>query len=141
MPETDGPPIATVEFLLQEHRTLLGRSVDLRIWGRAMFMLVIGFAVTIPTLSTAQLAATILVATLLSFLWFVELGSIQFRLYTIQEMLARRSPGEWEDFYIRTHHYSSVFSAAGGQWLRAEPLAWLIVTVVVAVLRRWPVLR
>jgi len=116
-------------FILQQHRGLVIRFVATRIVNRVVCLALACFIIFASGLSTLQMVALILAASFVAYVWYYEQISLARQMRNIEESLAERTGGDWEDIYIRSRHVTSDYSA-GLRFFNFEPMLWLLIILL-----------
>lgn len=122
-------------FLLQRHRTLLFRITSLRISSRAMLLLIMGTIVLVNQMLSFRFYAILVVTFVLLSLWFGEHILLNRTIRRLEEILAGRSGGIWEDVYIKSRYRP--YGLFPSQIQNLEPILWLIIILILFYLRRF----
>lgn len=118
------------DLLLQQHNSLLVRSLVNRISMRTMFLLEIGVLVVANPISLSGLLTAISVACLIAGIGYSERQFIISRLRGLEEMLAKHSGDDWEDVYIQSRFYTMQHKP-----LAVEPFLWAAIAILVGIFR------
>lgn len=126
---------STVEtFLLHRHRMFLISLIASRISFRLICLMNTVFIILVDHLSRTRLIASLGIAVLSCCLWAFEDREVIFRIRTLEEMMARRSGGEEEDFYIQSLYRPSKYIRVES-FIRLEPLFWYVFMAALILLR------
>jgi hypothetical protein len=141
-----GPPNSSRErtvdpeiLLLQRQRALFLRLTVNRIVYRVAALSLTALLVIWTSLSRLAIPFLSLLTVFLCAIWYVDVRQASRELHAIEEEIARRSPDQWEDAFIRTRFArGNVF---GALILRDEPLFWTMLAIVAGLLRNLEMLR
>jgi hypothetical protein len=124
------------KLLLQQHQLLLVRAVVSRTTYRAIstviaVLAVVSLIVSIRIVSVS--AASVCLASLVAVLWYFEQLVLDTHLGTVEKNLAKRGANHFEDLYIH-YRYEATNTNLRYHALRYEPLYWLAVIIVIALI-------
>jgi hypothetical protein len=134
--ETKNTPME--RLLLQQHQSLLLRAVVSQATHRAINTVIVAFTLINLMIGHAFPYAPLVpvcVATLVACLWYFDQRLLSTRLIALEKALAKKGTTEFEepDPYI-TYRFESSMSARRFWVLRFEPLLWLAVVIINALL-------
>lgn len=129
---------AVEAFFLQKYRMFLFRIAATRVFYRLIYLAGIVFLVVIDRLPRIQGVITCIITLLLGLFWVSEQISLNIQVREIEERLAERSGGEWEDTYIKSRYSKSEYHPIS-VLIYNESLIWTLVAVGLAMLRMFQV--
>jgi hypothetical protein len=101
-----------------------------------MCFLTVGFLTVVTTVSAFQFTAAVLVLVLLVFLWGRERRYLSLQLNDLEDGIARRTGGNWEDFHIhRKFGDVELRPTLFHGWIFSERMLWMAIALYVGTLR------
>lgn len=127
----------TLEILLHQYRMYLVNRVVTCVFGRIVF---VGILVLMFFQMKSQwvISIAIFVASPVGTFWFFEDRVLARRLAWLGEIIGRHSKDMWEDTYIKSrsdYYVSYIGDKVGRVVLKMEPLLWILLADLVAVLK------
>jgi cell division protein FtsL len=122
------------ELLLQQHRIALIRNLANRISCHALFLLNVGCLILVNRLTLLHLIASISIALLVAYLWYLERQLARMQLKALEITLAERSGEEWEDIFIQSRYHTTKHTGLIMS-LRFEPIIWAMFITLLGLLR------
>ncbi len=123
--------------LFEQYRLLLMKQTAILILNRVISFVTIGFVAISTHLSLVQLFAVVLISAVIINTWLYERRVANSQAQTLADDLARQSGKGEMDFYIRSEYNVDRKAATRSLLSLAsyEPQAWLILTIVFAILQ------
>jgi hypothetical protein len=123
---------AIEHLLIEQYRALLTRVFVLQVSSRVLCLASAGFVAFLREPSVLQVTAAVVAVAIIVSVWSIEQESLRVQIQGLEETLAGRTGGEWEQTYIQSRYFASITHRAA-QRLQVEPALWLAFAVVLAI--------